>query len=665
MSARLHDAAGFRIVRYVSGFRLLAALFALLPATLLAGPAPAMRMKNLGRGVVAIRSSASNTYIGWRLLGNDPPTTTFNLYRSSGNTPPVRLNPQPIAASTNFVDSSANPAETHHYFVRPIVNGIEGTPSTPFVLPPNAPIEPFLRIPIEPPAPGVTPTGGTYTYSANDASIGDLDGDGEFEIILKWDPSNSKDNAHSGHTGHVFIDAIRLDGTRLWRIDLGRNIRAGAHYTQFIVYDLDSDGRAEMAVKTAPGTIDGTGRPVILPGHSADADYRNANGYILAGPEYLTIFDGLTGAALATTPFIVPRHPDTENPSASQLNAVWGDGYGNRVDRFNAAVAYLDGHRPSLIMARGYYTRTAIAAWDWRDRSLSLRWLFDTHQNPALAAYAGQGNHQISIADVDGDGRHEIIYGAMTVDDDGSGLYSSGLGHGDALHVGDFDPSRPGLEIFSPFESPGSNGGIGAALRDARTGAILWSTPASTDVGRGLAMDIDPRFPGAEAWATNTSSIHAADGSAAAPKPSNMFHNFGVWWDTDLLRELLDGTTVSKWNHLTSGRSNLFLPWQHGAVSNNGTKNNPALSGDILGDWREEILYRNADSSALLLFTPTSLAGQRLFTFLHDPQYRIALAWQNVGYNQPPHPSFFVGHDMAAPPPPNIRTDPIPLPREP
>ncbi len=253
----------------------------------------------------------------------------------------------------------------------------------------------------------------------------------------------------------------------------------------------------------------------------------------------------------------------------------------------------------------------------------------------------------------------------MTVDDDGSGLYSSGLGHGDALHVGDFDPSRPGLEIFSPFESPGSNGGIGAALRDARTGAILWSTPASTDVGRGLAMDIDPRFPGAEAWATNTSSIHAADGSAAAPKPSNMFHNFGVWWDTDLLRELLDGTTVSKWNHLTSGRSNLFLPWQHGAVSNNGTKNNPALSGDILGDWREEILYRNADSSALLLFTPTSLAGQRLFTFLHDPQYRIALAWQNVGYNQPPHPSFFVGHDMAAPPPPNIRTDPIPLPREP
>lgn len=622
-----------------------------------------MRMENLNRGVVAVRTGNASAYVGWRLLGTDPSTLSFNLYRSANGGSPLKLNASPLTASTNFNDTTLNVAQANEYFVKPVTQGVEGPASAGFTLPAGAGIGQYLSIPLLTPPGGVTPTGEAFTYSANDLSVGDFDGDGSYEYVVKWDPSNAKDNSQAGYTGNVLIDAYRLNGTRLWRIDLGRNIRAGAHYTQFIVYDLDSDGRAEMAVKTAPGTIDGAGVPVLLDGHSVDADHRSSNGYVLSGPEYLTIFDGLTGSALATTPYVVPRHPTTENPTSTQLNSVWGDGYGNRVDRFNAAVAYLDGERPSLIMARGYYTRTAIAAWDWRDRKLTMRWIFDTHGNAALSGYAGQGNHQVSVADVDQDGRQEIVFGAMTLNDDGKGLYTTRLGHGDALHVGDFDPARPGLEVFSPFESPGSNGGIGTALRDAATGSILWSTSATADVGRGVTMDIDPRYAGAESWATNNSNIFSATGQIIAVKSFNMFHNFGVWWDADPLREMLDGTTVSKWNHLTSGRSNLLLPWQVGAVSNNGTKSTPGLSGDVLGDWREEVIYRNTDSSALLVFTTTNLTSQRLFTFMHDPQYRVAIAWQNVGYNQPPHPSFFVGNEMEPPALPDIRTDSIPLPR--
>ncbi len=636
-----------------------------LAATLSSAPAQSAStpyyMENIGRGLVGLRTGTNNAYLSWRLLGTDDPDMRFHVYRSIGGAAPIRLTASPIAATTDYRDTPGGSAfdASIAYHVTAVLGGVEGEPSRPWAFAPGAPIRPYIPVPIQPPPGGTTPAGETYTYSANDISIGDLTGDGEYDFVVKWEPSNAKDNANSGYTGNVILDAYTIEGTLLWRIDLGRNIRAGAHYTQFIVYDLDSDGRAEVAVKTAPGTVDGLGQHVLLPGDDPNADYRNGSGYILSGPEYLTIFDGRTGANLATVPYIVSRHPGTQNPSGSQLNSVWGDNYGNRVDRFNAAVAYLDGERPSLIMARGIYTRVAVAAWDWRDGGLTLRWLFDTHNSPSLNAYRGQGNHQISIADVDGDGRQEIVYGAATIDHDGTGLYSTGLGHGDALHVGDFDPARPGLEIFSPFESPGSNGGIGTAMRAAATGEIIWSTPASGDVGRGVIMDIDPRYPGAEAWATNNSNIYAADGTVVAQKPSNMFHNFAVWWDGDLLREMLDRETISKWNWNTGGRQNLLTAWTYGAADNNGSKATPCLSGDILGDWREEVVWRKGDNTELMIFTTTVPAANRLWTFLHDPQYRIALAWQNVAYNQPPHPSFFVGAGMDDPSRPDIRTDAI------
>jgi rhamnogalacturonan endolyase len=467
--------------------------------------------------------------------------------------------------------------------------------------------------------------------------------------VVKWDPSNAKDNSQSGYTGNVYLDAYELDGTRLWRIDLGRNIRAGAHYTQFIVYDFDGDGRAEMGVKTAPGTIDGTGQAVLLGTAKVTDDYRTTSGYILTGPEYLTVFDGLTGRALATTNYQVPRG----------TVSAWGDSYGNRVDRFLAGVGYFDGQRPSLLMCRGYYTRTVLTAWDYRAGQLTQRWIFDTGNSTtgSLAGYRGQGAHSLTVGDVDGDGRDEVTYGAMAINDDGTPLYTTGLGHGDALHMSDMIPSRPGLEVYQVHETESAHKGKGGDLRDAATGALIAYVPGTGDVGRGCAFDIDPRYPGFEMWNSSDGGIYAADGTRIQDKPSNMPQNFGIWWDGDPLRELLDGTTIGDWRiDLTTnigGRFNyVFAPT--GLSGINGTKNTPCLTADLYGDWREEVVWRKSDSTALQIWSTTIASQVRLPTLMHDIQYREAVAWQNVAYNQPPHTSYFIGQGMATPAQPNI-----------
>ncbi len=398
---------------------------------LVASPAYAQRrMEFLGRGVVAIPQGDGSVFIGWRLLGTDPVDIAFNLYRSTGNAAPQKLNSEPLANETNFVDHGANRKETLSYFVRPVQSGNEQDASSAFKIHANAPALPFISIPLQT-LPG---------HSPNDASVGDLDGDGEYEIILKQEMS-ARDNSQAGVTGETKLEAYTLDGRFLWRISLGKNIREGAHYTQFMVYDLDGDGKAELVCKTADGTIDGRGSVI----GKADADYRNEKGYILDGPEYLTVFEGVTGKALSTTEFIPPRG----------RTADWGDNYGNRVDRFLAAIAYLDGSRPSVIMCRGYYTRTVLVAWNWRDGSLSHVWTFDSDdKTPGNRLYRGQGNHNLRVGDVDGDGKDEIVYGACVIDDNGKGLYSTGLGHGDAIHLSDIDPDRPGLEVFDIHERP-------------------------------------------------------------------------------------------------------------------------------------------------------------------------------------------------------------------
>ena len=596
------------------------------------------RMENLGRGVVAVRTSSTQVYVGWRMLGTDPANVAFNLYRSANGGAAVKLNSSPITATTNFVDSNANLSQANAYFVRPVINGAEATPSVSYALSANSAIQQFLSVPIQAPPGGTTPDNVSYTYSANDVSVGDLDGDGEYEIVLKWDPSNSKDNSQSGYTGNVYLDAYKLNGTRLWRINLGRNIRAGAHYTQFMVYDLDSDGKAEVACKTADGTVSGTGQVI----GNASADFRNSAGYVLSGPEFLTIFNGQTGAILATTDYLPPRGTVSS----------WGDDYGNRVDRFLAGVAYLDGQRPSLIFSRGYYTRAVLVAWDWRNGQLTRRWTFDSDDGtPGNTAYRGQGSHSLTVGDVDGDGRDEITYGACAIDDNGRGLYSTGLGHGDALHLSDMDPNRPGLEVFMVHESPSVYGPTGVEFRDARTGSLIWGLSGeNADVGRGVAMDIDPRFRGYEAWASRGSLTSTQGVTTSATKPPSI--NFGVWWDADPLRELLDSNHIDKWNFNSSTTTRLLTASECSA--NNGTKSTPALSADILGDWREEVVWRTSDSTALHIYTTTIPATNRLYTLMHDRQYRLAIAWQNVGYNQPPHPSFYLGDGMSAPPTPNI-----------
>jgi rhamnogalacturonan endolyase len=596
-------------------------------------------LEHLGRGVIAVRASETDVYVGWRLLGTDPADTAFHLYRSTDDRPPQRLTPKPIVRTTDFVDRTADPARAHGYFVRPVRNGKEGEPSAAFSLPPNAPIQQYLSVPLQTP-PGHTP---------NDASVGDLDGDGEYELVVKQEMT-PRDNARAGLTGQTKLEAYRLDGTMLWRIDLGPNIREGAHYTHFLVYDLDSDGRAEVACKTADGTVDGTGRAIGDP----QANHRNETGYVLRGPEFLTVFDGRTGAALATTAYIPPRGDV----------ASWGDDVGNRVDRFLAAVAYLDGRRPSLVMARGYYTRAVLAAWDWRGGKLTRRWTFDTREGTGNLAYEGEGNHQLSVGDVDGDGRDEIVYGAAAIDDNGRGLYATGLGHGDALHLSDMDPDRPGLEVFQPHEVPRKYGPNAIEFRDARTGRLIWGAQGTGDIGRGVAMDIDPRHRGYEMWGSGptgglyTAQRFSADaalgprGVEISARPPSI--NFGIWWDADPLRELLDRTTIAKWDWTTGTANRLLSPAD--VASNNGTKATPALSADILGDWREEVIWRTADNSALRIYTTTISATNRLYTLMHDRQYRLAVAGQNVGYNQPPHPGFYLGDGMSQPPAPKIVT---------
>jgi rhamnogalacturonan endolyase len=630
-----------------------AALWLSAPTALPAAPPPLIHgreMERLDRGVVAVPAiGGRGNLVSWRLLETDTPAVKFFVYRGG-----KRITPQPISA-TNLVDESG--ANNSAYSVSVVADGHALPRSRPAIVAADG----YISIPIDRPAGGTSPDGTRYTYEANDASVGDLDGDGRYEIVLKWYPTNAKDNAFSGYTGNTIFDAYTLDGKKLWRIDMGPNIRSGAHYTQFLVYDFDGDGRAEFVAKTADGTVDGTGKMIGDPhadwrehggvaespdrtGAERLADGRNIErltGRILRGPEYLTVFDGRTGRAVASVPFQPARDPNTQNPTGEQLKQTWGDAYANRSERYLAGVAYLDGKKPSIVMARGYYARTTLAAWDFHAGKLTMRWMFDSAK-PGNERFSGQGNHQLSVADVDGDGRDEIIYGSMAVDDNGRGLWSAGLRHGDAMHVSDLDPNRPGLEKWGVHEEVGRNGGIGSALLDARTGEILWTKKADRDTGRGLAADIDPRFPGDELWGSNSPDLFDVHGNVIGHHPPQI--NFAIWWDGDLSRELLDGTQIFKWDYRRGESVPILSP--AGVASNNGTKANPVLSADILGDWREEVIFRAADNKSLRIYVTPYPTDVRLPTLMQDPVYRLGVAWQNVAYNQPPHTSYFLGTGM-------------------
>ena len=593
------------------------------------------QMENLNRGVLAVRTSSTKVLISWRILGTEFTNASYNIYRGT-----TKLNTTPITGASNFEDTITTNST---YSVSAVINGVEQAQSSPTTVWNHI----YKQIPITPPTGGTTPDNVAYTYEANDASVGDLDGDGEYEIVLKWYPTNAKDNAHSGYTGNTILQGLEMDGTVLWTIDLGKNIRSGAHYTQFMVYDLDGDGKAEVACKTADGTIDGTG--AVL--GNANADYRNSNGYVLTGPEYFSIFSGETGA------FIIKDEP--YDPPRGSVSS-WGDNYGNRVDRFLACIAYLDGVRPSLVFCRGYYTRTVLAAYDFRNGKLTKRWVFDS--NIAGSQYQGQGNHNLAVGDLDGDGKDEIQFGSMAIDDNGSVLYNTRFGHGDAAHLGDFDPTRPGLEFFMVHEV--ANGSTIPAMdyRNPSNGNVFWRINGSGDIGRGTTADIDSRYPGAESWGSNGSGIHDSQGNVITTTyptstTGSTFYNMLAWYDGDLLRELVDRTVITKWNENRNSTDRVLTAYNYNGLdltSNNGTKSTPCLIADILGDWREEIIWRASNNSYLAIVSTPNLTSERIFTLMHDPVYRTSIAWQNVAYNQPAHTGFFLGYGMATPAAPNI-----------
>lgn len=520
------------------------------------------QMEYLKRGIVAIPAELG-VFVSWRLLGTEPQNTKFDLYRTENNST-KKLNEKPLLNETNFLDKTADKAKNYTYFVKS--NTQDKTvddDSAKYV----ASQKPYFSIPLK------TPAG----YTPNDISVADLDGDGEYEIILHQ-TGESRDNSQKGITDEPIIQAYKLNGTLLWEINLGKNIREGAHYTQFLVYDLDQDGKAEIVMKTADGSKDSKGKVI----GDATKNYVNENGFILSGPEYLTVFNGETGEEINTVNYQVPRFAGSLNPTDEQMTETWGDAKGNRIDRFLGAVAYLDGKHPSVVMSRGYYTRTAIAAWDYKDKKLSLRWLFDTESSEENKKFRGQGNHNLSIADVDNDEKDEIIFGAMTVDDNGKVLNSTGYGHGDALHVGDLDPSNPGLEIFDIQERFDD---AGAHFRDGKTGKVLWKLPSLIyskqgkfqGPGRGLSLNIDPRYQGSECWAAGAGvkGLYDAKGNKISEKNPSV--NMGIYWDGDFLSEILDGTSVSKWDWKNEKSNLIFDAKDFQCESNNGTKKNPSL----------------------------------------------------------------------------------------
>ncbi|MDR6906126.1 hypothetical protein J2X63_001812 [Agromyces sp. 3263] len=727
------------------------------------------QLEQLDRGLVAV-STSEGVFLSWRLLASEATGATdtgvagpdFAVYRDGTKIATV-------SDSTNYADAAGT--ATAQYTIAPVVNGIELEASDAV----SAWAQGYTDLPLKKPADGVTPPSvipnqpTTYTYSANDVSVADVDGDGAYEYVVKWDPSNSKDVSQRGWTGPVYLDTYELDGTLLNRLDLGVNIRAGAHYTQFLVYDFDGDGRSETMLKTAPGTksitynADGsvaseryitmpeadvaagyahtddyrmsagdyeqhlvelfqgwTEHPEVVAGHwpatleqawgipvtheyplsEADAqelaDYfidvyapsRSANnklrefeGFIVDGPEYLTVFDSATGDELQTIAYPTGRGDD---------GLLWGDYAmsriepGNRVDRFLSGVGYFDGQHPSAVFARGYYTRTTITTLDWDGETLSQRWQVDSGHvpmtnpfndgphgrdgtNPEFATITTQGDHSLSLADVDDDGKQELVYGSATIDDDGSLLYSSfdvlppgsanpgatvRLGHGDAMHVTDIDPSRDGIEVWTAHE--GATGApYGSAMRDAATGEVLFGAYSGRDTGRAMIGDVRSDVPGIEVWSslpggTDASGLLSAKGeilSAATPGT-----NMSIRWAADLTTQIVGGglagnpqvqvtPTVDDWT-----RGNLLTAT--GTFTNNGTKGNPSLVADVFGDWREELLLRTTDSSALRIYTSTEVTTHQLPTLMHDVQYRAETARQQTTYNQPAYTSFYLASDM-------------------
>lgn len=587
------------------------------------GGTPRFPVERLDRGTLALDMGGC-VYVSWRLLASDDPDTAFDVYRDG-----VLI--ATVWDTADYSDPDGGPDSL--YEVVPAGD-----------MPTGDGIFPWdgqcLRVPLDRPEGGVSLDGEAYEYLPNDAVPADLDGDGQYEIILKWDPSNSFDSGTSArYSGNVYIDAYELDGTLLWRIDLGININAGAHFTQIAAYDFDGDGKAELAMKTAPGSKDGAGRYVteasLDPGiRSTDngADCRHGifggdtGGRVLSGPEYYTVFRGDTGEAIDTIRYPFLRGSVFE----------WGDSWGNRSERYLSCVAYLGGENASMVAWRGYYGRTAAAAYDLVGGWLVERARFDTAK-VGNGKYKGNGNHNIAVADADGDGLDEIFCGSLVLDDDLSVLWCSWRGHGDALHLADYDPVHEGFEYFCVHEDPG-----GMTLYAAESGEELFHIDVGFDVGRGMMAAAGFGDGYFEMWGRDTGTYVSYGGSDVKESdfdPGSV--NWRIFWDGDLYDELMDGTDPAGGGGIVIYDAGGELARFEDCVTINGTKNNVCLVADLLGDWREEIVAASADGGSLLIYATAIPAEYRLPALMQDRTYRMQTAAQNAGYNQPPHVGWY------------------------
>lgn len=700
---------------------------------------PISQMEKLDRGLVAVPTSTTANFISWRLLGtDDKANTTFDLLRD-GTVIASNL------TKTNYQDNSGSASAKYQVVTK--VNGTE-TETSAEVTPWG---KKFLSLKLNRPKGGTIsnwsntdtskgPTSGTYAYYPNDMSVGDVDGDGQYELFLKWESTHAQDNSRShGATGNTFIDCYKIVNDQssncqlLWRLDLGKNIRDGAHYTQFMVYDFDGDGKAEMMCKTAAGSKDGLGNYVnqaatdaTIKGHDNTKDYRNSGGHVLSGPEYLTVFNGLTGEAIHTT-WYLPGRAGTGSKTSSGSSATeggselgkvstfpsgfWGDNYGGRSERFLGAVAYINGaDKPACgIFCRGYYTKAYVWAVSFDGTRLHTEWLHCSPSTTQWLLYAskwddeqaglvytvdgdqlkripvktapantggvkstdtsggvvgsntlyGNGNHNMSIADVDGDGCDEIIWGAGALNNDGTLLYATGYGHGDAMHVGKMIPDREGLQVFDVHEEKLTADHGSWDLHDARTGEVLYhGGSAGADNGRGMAGDLTGK-DGYEFWSSDVRTPYSAlTGKATSIK--NCSVNFRIYWDGSYQDQLLDGSykysgdvwaqtahaepVITKWNGSSfSNVVSFYSATYNNAQTANYTKATPCLQADIFGDWREElVMWNKKDSSEIMIYTTWTPTTYAVPTLMHDHVYRMGIAWQNTAYNQPPHLGYYL-----------------------
>lgn len=630
------------------------------------------QMEKLDRGLIAIKTDGG-VYLSWRLFdsednifGSADKNVSFNVYRDGKKI-------SEVATKTNYVDSTVGT----NYSVAPVINGVEGEKCNPVTAYNNS----YFDIPLLKPDDETIydPSNNklaTYSFFPADCSTGDVDGDGEYEIIVKW-TSHKRDVGTPAYSGTVHLAAYKLDGTKLWKndIELGKNVYSSAHTLQFLVYDFDGDGKSEVICQTSLGSKDGQCKYVsnaaqtdeeikaITDKENSTADYRSSSGVITKGEEFLTVFNGETGAAMDTISLPTTR--------GSENGVDYGDDFGNRSNRFVSDIAYLDGEKPYAIYLRGYYfgrngkQRTSIAGISWDGTALSPTYRFDTQKGQegyydGAYQYVGNGNHNCTVADVDNDGKDEFITGAlcMEVNDDNEfrPKWCTYLQHGDALHIGNYDPTHTGFEFFTVHEDSGTNSlsgnditlDFGMSVIDAETGNIMFHEGASDDTGRGVMANV-----GAggyyQIWSAKNSARQSNGGTDFTTATSltgrnTPSMNFRIFWDGDLYDNLLNGANITDWN----GRnmSNIFSAGNYDCVSINGTKANPSLQADLFGDWREEVVYPTSDGTALRVFSTTDTTDYKIKTLMQDPVYRSGVAAEQTAYNQPPHVGFYMGKEV-------------------